>query len=151
MSFNPLLNGRKFWAALLLPVAIGTIVNGCSFKVSTAGLDNVKMCAQEPSNSGCATDTTNFKPNTGKLFVTANLNNAPEGTKVKIEWKFLGGGSVAPQTIDTVTLETKANTNLVNSYLSSPNNGWPKGDYEVVISLDTDNSKPVSKKFSISS
>ena len=119
----------------------------CSFNVSTATLENVKMCVEVPENQTCASDTAQFNTTTPKVFVTSDLKYAPEGTKVKIDWKYLGGDTVKASDLASIDLVTKSNTNFVASYLNL--NGLPEGNYEVVISLDTDNSKPISKQFSI--
>ena len=119
----------------------------CSFNVSTATPENVKMCVEVPENQTCASDTAQFNTTTPKVFVTSDLKYAPEGTKVKIDWKYLGGDTVKASDLASIDLVTKSNTNFVASYLNL--NGLPEGNYEVVISLDTDNSKPISKQFSI--
>ena len=119
----------------------------CSFKVSTATLENIKMCVEKPESQTCASDTAQFNTTTPKIFATADLKYAPEGTKVKIDWKYLGGDTVKASDLASIDLVTKSNTNFVASYLNL--NGLPEGNYEVVISLDTDNSKPISKQFSI--
>ena len=122
----------------------------CSFSVSTATLDNIKMCVEKPENQTCASDTAQFNTTAPKIFATADLRNAPEGTKVKIVWKALEGDPVKATDVASIDLVTKSDTNLVSSNLNVPPNGFPEGNYEVVISLGTDNSKPMSKKFSIS-
>ena len=122
----------------------------CSFKVSTATLENIKMCVEKPENQTCASDTAQFNTTTPKIFATADLKYAPEGTKVKIDWKYLGGDTVKATDIASVDLVTKSDTNIVFSNLNAPPNGFPEGNYEVVISLGTDNSKPISKQFSVS-
>ena len=122
----------------------------CSFKVSTATLENIKMCVERPENQPCASDTAQFNTTTPKIFATADLKYAPEGTKVKIDWKYLGGDTVKATDIASVDVVIKSNENIVSSNLNAPPNGLLEGNYEVVISLGTDNSKPISKQFSVS-
>jgi hypothetical protein len=136
---------------LALSVLSSLTIVGCSFSVSTAKLENLKMCGKVTTNKECASDTSTFAKNTPKLFATADLNNAPEGTKVKIDWKYLGGEAGTATDIDSINLETKSNMTTITSHLSAPNQGLPVGKYEVVMSLDTDNSKPIRKQFSIAS
>ncbi|PSB58706.1 hypothetical protein [Chamaesiphon polymorphus] len=109
------------------------------------------MCGQVTTDKECTSDTSTFGKDTPKLFATADLNNAPEGTKVKIDWKYLGGEAGTAAEIDSIDLETKSNMTTITSHLSAPSKGLPAGKYEVVMSLDTDNSKPISKQFSIAS
>ena len=122
----------------------------CSFNVSTATLENIKMCVERPENQPCASDTAQFNTTTPKILATADLKSAPEGTNVKINFKYLGGDTVKAFDMGSIDLVTKSNTSFVSSYLSAPPNGFLEGNYEIVISLGTDNSKPVSKQFSIS-
>lgn len=142
-------NRSKFATLLGISIVTGLTATACNFKVSTAGLENVKMCAEVAQSGQCASDTVTFDRNTGKLFVTADLNNAPEGTKVKIDWKYLGGEAGNASNIDTVTVESKPDTSFISSNLTSNNKAFPAGKYEVVLALDTDNSKPIRKEFSI--
>ncbi|NMF60745.1 hypothetical protein [Pseudanabaena yagii] len=126
------------------------VTAACSFNISTATLEDVKTCTEAPENQPCASDISQFQNNTPKIFVTSNIKYAPEGTKIKIDWKYLGGESVKATDIDSITLETKSDTKFVYSYLTAPTNGWPDGNYEIVLSINTDNSKPIRKQFSIS-
>lgn len=141
----------KVIEVLALSIVGSLMLAGCSFSVSTAKLENLKMCGKVTTNKECASDTSTFGKDTPKLFATADLNNAPGGTKVKIDWKYLGGEAGTAADIDSVDLETTANSNTITSHLSVPTKGWPGGKYEVVMSLDTDNSKPIRKQFSIAS
>ena len=122
----------------------------CSFNVSTATLENVKMCVEVPENQTCASDTAQFNTTTPKVFVTSDLKYAPEGTKVKIDWKYLGGDTVKAFDMGSIDLVTKSDTSSIFSNLNAPPNGLLEGNYEVMISLGTDNSKPISKQFSVS-
>ena len=122
----------------------------CNFSFSTATLEDIKMCVEKPENQTCASDTAQFNTTTPKIFATADLKSAPEGTKVKFVWKDLGSDTVKATDIASVDLETKPNVNIVSSNLTAPPDGFPEGNYEIVISLGTDNSKPISKQFSIS-
>ena len=147
---NNLINKNKSVNIFVLFVLSVFTTTACSFNLSTATLENIKMCVEISENKPCANDTSKFEKNTPKIFVTSDLKYAPEGTKVKIDWKYLGGDTVKATDIDSITLETKSDTTFVFSSLSAPTNGWPDGNYEVVLSLNTDNSKPISKQFSIS-
>jgi hypothetical protein len=144
-------NRVKVTEIFALSIVGSVMLVGCSFNVSTAKLENLKMCGKVTTDRECASDTTKFGKDAAKLFATADLNNAPEGTKVKIDWKYLGGEAGTAADIDSVNLETTANSNTITSHLSAPNKGFPAGKYEVVMSLDTDNSKPIRKQFSIAS
>ncbi|MBW4600816.1 MAG: hypothetical protein KME29_14750 [Calothrix sp. FI2-JRJ7] len=142
-------HNSKFLKILTLSLLVGGISTACNFKISTANLDNVKICSELANDKKCTSDTAEFNGNTSKIFVTADLNYAPEGTKVKINWNYLGGKAGAGATIDTLNLETKDNANNITSHLTANKRGFPAGKYEVVMTLDTDNSKPIRKEFTV--
>lgn len=121
----------------------------CNFSISTATLDNVQVCSEVQSNGQCDSDSAPFAKDAAELVATADLKYAPEGTLVTIDWNYLGGEAGQATAIDSVSLETEENMDLVTSSLTTPQSGWPSGDYEVVFSLDTDNSQPISKQFSV--
>jgi len=122
-----------------------------AYNVSTAGLSDVKLCVEADSNSICSSDSSTFETITPEIFLSSNLNNAPSGTKVTATWRYIKGElGNEPQDIDSVTAEAKeGGSQPFTSSLSSPTAGWPKGDYEVTLTLSSDNSTPVVKKFSI--
>ncbi|MFO0193698.1 MAG: hypothetical protein ACK53P_06630 [Pseudanabaena sp.] len=143
-------NSNKFAKYFGLIVLSAFATTACSFNVSTATLEDVKTCTEVPENRTCASDISQFENNTQKIFVTSNIKYAPEGTKIKFDWKYLGSDTVKATDIDSVTVETKSDTTFVLSSLTAPTNGWPDGNYEIVLSINTDNSKPIRKQFSIS-
>lgn len=134
---------RKAFLPLFLIVVI---LSACSY--STANITDTKMCT-EVQELECATDTTAFSTDAEALYISAILNNAPEDTKITFRWIYLGYED-GPFEIDTVELVSKDVTTIMNSSLSKPDNGWPTGPYKVVIELESDNSVPVEKEFTIS-
>lgn len=134
---------RKLGVALLVVLAIG--LSACSFSVSTANLSNVKT-GLEVKGSEVVKEVKVFSPDAPEIFVSANVNNAPDGTKLTFIWRYLEGKG---QDIDSVSLVTESGQNVAKSSLSKPTQGWPPGDYEVVLKLSTDNSTPVRKKFQV--
>jgi len=134
---------RKLGVALLVLLAIG--LSACSFSVSTANLSNIKT-GLKVKGSEVVKEVTVFSPDAPEIFVSASLNNAPDGTKLTFTWRYLEGKG---QDIDSVTLVTENGQNIAKSSLSKPTQGWPTGDYEVVLKLGTDNSKPIHKKFKV--
>ncbi len=151
MSVNLHNNYIKIVEALALSIVSVLTVAGCSFSVSSAKLENLKVCSKVSADKQCATDTTTFAKGIPKLYATADLNYAPEGTQVKIDWKYLGGEAGTASDIDTVKLATKDNMMTITSHLTASDRGFPAGKYEVVMSLNTDNFKPIHKQFSIAS
>ncbi|MBC34714.1 MAG: hypothetical protein CL663_01535 [Bacteroidetes bacterium] len=123
--------------------AIITIV-ACS--ATTAHIDEARVCTSVADNQ-CPTDNPVLGTSTPEIFVSCQLKNAPENTDVNFAWVYLGQQKIA---IDNVTLNSGSNIGTVNmqSSLSRPTNGWPPGDYEVIISI-VGFDKDVVKSFSI--
>lgn len=142
-------NVRQIPVFLALSIASSVALVGCSFSLSTATLENIKTCSVLDHNEQCADDIHSFEQNTPILFATADLKYAPAGTNVTITWNYLGGEAGQAGPIDSVSLKTDSLTTLVTSSLTAPTQGWPRGDYEVVFSLNSDNAQPIRKQFSI--
>jgi outer membrane biogenesis lipoprotein LolB len=112
--------------------------------ISTANLSDVMSCT-ETQDVLCAEDITTFATDTPEIYVSALLNNAPEGTLTTFSWRYI----TDDYHIDSITLESVDTATTLQSSLNMPTEGWPVGEYEVVLSINTDNSEPVHKKFSI--
>ncbi len=128
-------------------VIILILLSSCDFSVSTAHIDDVKMCTRI-SNNQCPADNPTFSRNTPEIYVSCHLKNAPENTKVRFDWNYYGQKKF---TIRSVTLDSGDKTGTLNlqSSLSRPTNGWPVGEYEVAISIVGVDKSPVIKKFSV--
>lgn len=137
---------KKFFKYLLL-IIVALIAAMIIFDVdlNSAHIENVKVCT-DLAGDQCNSDQTFFEPNSSQIVVSCELKNPPTDTQVEFTWNYLSNGITK---IDAVTLNSGDHIGTVNmhSSLSRPNNGWPLGDYEVVIKiLDTDK-EPISKKF----
>jgi hypothetical protein len=135
---------------ILAVMALATLflfMNACSFNVSTASVSNVLMC-DKPVDEVCTSDMTEFTTSSPMFYLSCDLNYAPEDTKIKFSWFKADGERFL---IDSVSLRSgdigSGSTFNVHSNLSRPNNGWPLGNYEVEVSLNTDNFKPIVKAF----
>lgn len=135
--------------ALAGAILVTITLQACN--VSTASLSDTKLCVDADNAGVCSSDSSTFETTTPEIFLSANLNNAPSGTKVTGTWRYIKGElGNDPQDIDSVTAEAKeGGSQPYTSAITSPTAGWPKGDYEVTITLSSDNSTPVVKKFSI--
>lgn len=137
---------KKFFKYLLL-IIVALIVIAIVFDVdlNSAHIENVKACTSALDNR-CENDQSFFQTNSPQIVVSCELKNPPTDTQVEFTWNYLSDGITK---IDAVTLSSGDNIGTVNmqSSLNRPNNGWPIGDYEVVIKiLDTDK-EPIIKKF----
>ena len=119
----------------------------CNFELTTAHVDDIKIC-DNLSGSLCNSDNLILSTAVDNISVSCKLKNAPENTMVTFTWKYVEN---EPLVIDEVVVNSGSKgTNLdLNSTLSRPYNGWPKGNYEVVISIGENDNSPESKKFKI--
>ncbi|OWY24498.1 hypothetical protein C7N43_05970 [Sphingobacteriales bacterium UPWRP_1] len=136
-----------------LTAAVITLVmmlNSCSFNLSTASVTDVRLCEAPDATGNCPADKAQFSPEAPMFYLSCNLNFAPEDTQIKFQWYNTDGKRYL---IDEATLRAgdigSGSTFNVHANLSKPTNGWPKGNYEVVVSLSSDNFKPISKTFTV--
>ncbi|MBN2638155.1 MAG: hypothetical protein JXR65_03590 [Bacteroidales bacterium] len=123
------------------------MLSGCEFSATSAHVENVKVCVQGNSNK-CNADNPNFSNTTPGILLSCELKNSPENTKVQFAWYYIGQKKIL---IDAVTVDTgnRFGTLNLHSSLSKPTNGWPKGEYEVVITIVDTKKEPVVKKFTV--
>lgn len=137
---------KKFFKYLLLIiVALIVIVIVFDVDLNSAHIENVQACTSLAGDQ-CGGDQTFFQINSPQVVVSCELKNPPTDTKVEFTWNYLSNGITK---IDAVTLNSgdKIGTVNMHSSLSRPNNGWPQGDYEVVIKILETDKEPVVKKF----
>jgi hypothetical protein len=131
--------------SLFASLSLVLFITACS--LTTANIDDVKVCTSITDNQ-CLADNSLFTTNTPEIYISCHLNNAPENTEVEFAWFYLGQEKMA---IDAVKLSSGSNIGTLNlqSSLSKPTNGWPQGDYEVVLSIVGFDIDPIVKKFSV--
>lgn len=130
----------------LITIFIGTaFFTSCN--LTTAKISDVKMCEQ-PEGKLCPADQIVFSTNAAELYISCKLNNAPQGTKVKFSWFYLGEEKIFIDEV-TLTVEDGRTEYDLNSSLSRPNNGWPIGNYEVRLMIDENEASTIAKTFSI--
>ena len=134
---------------IVFALLAAAILQACEY--STAGLSDVRLCSDADSSGACSSDSSTFKTTDKEIFLSAQLNNAPSGTKITATWTYLRGElGNEPQEIDSVTAEAGDSGSLpFYSSLTTPANGWPTGDYEVTLKLSSENSEQITKPFSI--
>lgn len=139
---------KKLLMMVLVTLAAVTL-GAC--QASSASLTDVRLCDNADSEGNCSSDMSKLQTDAEVIYLSAQLENAPSGTTVTATWKYLGGEEgIAPQDIDTVSSTTDESGSMpYYSSLQAGSGGWPVGEYEVVLSLGTENSQPVSKKFTI--
>jgi len=138
-------------AALALSLFAGPV--GC--KVSTANLSDVRVCPKVNAEGVCPEDAAEIPADTEIVHASALLQNAPPDTVVTVAWRYLEGPAGQPASpdgafeIDSAQFVAKDPAMSLHGVLTRPHNGWPKGRYEVVLTVAADNVDPVRKTFAI--
>lgn len=138
---------KKFLVGALIIFAASFLV---ACEVSTASLSDARLCSDADSDGNCNADSSTFKTTDKEIFLSAQLENAPSDTTVTATWTYLRGDLGNQQQIDSVNATAKDGGSMpFYSSLTAPASGWPKGDYQVTLTLSSDNSTPITKPFSI--
>ncbi len=118
---------------------------GCEF--SSASISDGKVCTSL-NGSVCDSDNSTISGNPSVIYASCKLKYAPESTDIKFTWYYYGQTKFE---IDHGTLNSGTNGSNVDVYssISRPNNGWPAGEYEVVMQVMIDGKDPLIKKFEI--
>lgn len=135
---------KKFFKYLVLVIFL-VIVLSFFFDLNTAHIEEVKIC-DRISGSICQVDKPIFETNTPQIYVSCELKNPPGETQVQFSWYFIENERTK---IDSVVLNNEDEIGNVDMYssLNRPNNGWPKGDYEVIIKILDTEKDPIVKSF----
>ncbi len=125
---------------LSLTTLIGTMpLLGCDGEVSftTASLSEATMATGIDSESKPVGATNVFEANTPEIFCSVKLSNAPSDTEVLSEWVYIKGEleDVTDHVIDSFPVVTDG-TRYIEFSMTRPDNGWPTGEYEMVLYVD---------------
>jgi hypothetical protein len=103
------------------------------------------------NGEGCLGDSVVFGRQAPNIHVSASLNNAPEDTKVNFTWYYVDSArtKIGEFNTDMSTLKNSGSAYTLHCTVNRPDGGWPVGNYEVEIKINTDNSKPLVRKFSV--
>jgi hypothetical protein len=85
------------------------------------------------------TTHTTLPPDSAAIYLSAGVTDeVKSGSKVTVSWIAVDTAGVAPANykIDEVSFDINSLENHVNSSLGKPNNGFPVGSYEVILSVD---------------
>jgi len=135
---------KKFFKYFFL-VILAIIVLSFFFDLNSAHIEDVKICKTLNSNQ-CTNDKPVFDVNTAQIVISCKLKNPPMETRVQFSWFFISDERTE---IDAVVVNSgeEIGTLDLNSSLNKPSNGWPKGDYEVVIQILDTKKEPIRKQF----
>ena len=135
---------KKSSILILLTAILFILFQSCNF--STANISDIMLCEELNSDEKCNENNDIISRYAPNIFVSCKINNAPEGTVVNFAWYYT---SEERFLIDAVDVNAVASTTELYSSLSSPDIGWPAGNYEVIISIKDHEGISVTKTFSI--
>lgn len=130
----------KWGFILTLMLLVATVMLACqggSVSFTTAKISEATMTTAVNENMQPLDNNDVFSPDTAEIFCSFKLSNAPDDTEVKAEWIYLQGElqDVTDYLVDEWVTTTDG-TRYVSSSLTSPDEGWPRGDYQVIIYID---------------
>jgi pSer/pThr/pTyr-binding forkhead associated (FHA) protein len=104
---------------------------------STAKLSEATMTTAVDADMRPLNATDVFTVNTPEIHCSVKLSNAPDDTEIKSEWVYLHGEreDLRNYMIDSTIVITEG-TRYLDFSLSNPENGWPIGEYELILSID---------------
>jgi hypothetical protein len=108
------------------------------------GLKEVKLCDNE---DGCDQELTTVSTDLPEMYVLGNMGSLPEGSMVTGKMIYLEGPVGENIEVVSTEVEKKPLLNVFTFTFSAPNDGWPQGKYEVILSSDAAAVEPVSKFF----
>jgi len=112
---------------------------GCEGEVSftTAKLSEATMAQGVNDENKPVNPTNTFAPDSPQIWCSVKLSNAPEDTEVNSIWIYVGGEleDVTDFEIDQFSVVTDG-TRYISFSMNRPDNGWPRGDYELGLYVD---------------
>ena len=125
-------------AVLAFPLAGCT--GGVGFPTSSgkASLSNATMCKSVDLETGEPIEPSDtFSTTTPLIFCSVKVSNATPDTKISAEWLYLQQGANDETGLLIADWNTTTEgTHYIPLSIMSPENGWPTGDYKIVLYLD---------------
>lgn len=130
------------FTTLALPLAGCTGEVGFPTSSGKASLSNATMCKSVDLETGEPIEPSDtFSTTTPLIFCSVKVSNATLDTKISAEWLYLRQGDSDETGLLIADWNTTTEgTHYIPLSVTSPENGWPTGDYKVVLYLD-DNEK----------
>jgi hypothetical protein len=145
-------NSKSYRLALgiaIVLIVVTVLVTGCSLRKAsseTGVISEITMSTGVDSNNRPVNPTTVFTTDAAGFYCSFKMSGFPVGAKVEAKWIYVGGdpeteavtGKNAVIETHTATIEKEGQgyTSTVYAKPPIPDYTWPKGDYQVVISVD---------------
>ena len=125
-------------ALVLILAVIPLIGSEAEVSFTTASLSEATMTTTVDENMQPLDTTDVFTPDTPEIFCTFKLSNAPPDTEIKAKWVYIEGEleDVSNYLVDDKWSTTTDCTRYISVSIIRPYDGWPKGDYKVILYVD---------------
>ncbi|MEB3233065.1 MAG: hypothetical protein VKJ64_18820 [Leptolyngbyaceae bacterium] len=122
----------------------------CSRSSVEKRIQNISICEYNDYHE-CDRSPSPLSPTAPYLMATAEIQAVPVNRDILVEWNYLGAEANPPQAIATLTYP-KTTSDIISMFtvLSQPDNGWPVGAYEIVLSVDDNADRMIRQSFEIS-
>jgi len=126
-------------AIIITSLLLAMPLAGCEGEVSftTASLSEATMCQSVDKDMRPVNAISVFNADTPKIFCSVKLSNAPPDTEIKAEWIYIEGEveDLNNFLIDDWSATTEG-THYISTSMTRPYDGWPGGEYKVVLYID---------------
>lgn len=103
-----------------------------SVSYAETAIERIEVGTQRVEDGSIKDPEVRFQQGIGDIKVAAYVSNAKKGQWIGAVWYFAG-----EKITDPVIDEIEEDGDFISQfYLSAPSNGWPTGNYKVVISID---------------
>jgi hypothetical protein len=123
---------------IITSILLSIPLTGCQVEVSltTASLSEATMCQSVDKDMRPVRATSVFNTDTPKIFCSVKLSNAPSDTEIKAEWIYIEGEEdLKNYLIDDWSVTTDG-THYISTSMTCPYDGWPRGEYNIVLYID---------------
>jgi hypothetical protein len=130
-------------------ILVTVLVTGCGQKEASSGagvISDITMSTDVDSNNRPVNPTTVFSIDAAGFFCSFKVSGFPVGSTLLVQWIYLGGDPeaeaitgknyVAETQTATITKEGSGYTSTVYAQPGIPGYTWPKGDYQVLITVN---------------
>jgi hypothetical protein len=130
---------RLFVATVSILLALTVVLSlgaECSASFTTAKISEATMALSVDDYAKPVNPTNKFYVDTPAIYCSCKVSNAPESTDITSVWIYVRGEvDLENYEIDSYGMTVEGTTYLY-FYMNRPTNGWPIGEYKLVLYLD---------------
>ena len=126
----------KILKLIIVPGLLVIPLIACQASITTANLRDATIATALDEQMRPLDNTTVFSSDTPAIYCSVQIKNSPFETQVVSEWIYVSGeAEVTDYVIDTNAITVEGDR-YIGFSLSSPDEGWPRGDYKLVLYID---------------